>query len=162
MVAVAAEKQMEDVKTGGPTMEPMDTSAAAAACQEEAPPPVATAEDAAVEAGGLGAFEATTTGSLSETNALANAGPPSPLTGCYLLIILGEPHSEAALRVIVEQLKQGESKIRLRHLYSRRLAEKNRNFLSGGTGKFRLRHFLSQRIRSPLWSALSSASSSSR
>lgn len=123
MVAVAAEKQMEDVKTSGPTMEPMDTSAAAAG-QEEAPPPVATAEDAAVEAGGLGAFEATTTGSLSETNALANAGPPSPLTGCYLLIILGEPHSEAALRVIVEQLKQGESKIRLRHLYSRRLAKR--------------------------------------
>lgn len=47
------------------------------------------------------------TGSLSESNPLA-AGPPSPLTGCYLLIIIGEPHSEEAKRVIVEQLKQGK------------------------------------------------------
>ena len=61
----------------------------------------------AADGGQLGAFEAATTGSLSETNPLANAGPPSPLTGCYLLIIIGEPHSEEALRVIVEQLKQG-------------------------------------------------------
>lgn len=91
VVVVAAEKQMEDVKTG-----PMELDTAAAQ------------ELVASDGGGLGGFEGPTTGSLSEATALANAGPPSPLTGCYLLIILGEPHSEEALRVIVDQLKQGK------------------------------------------------------
>lgn len=34
-------------------------------------------------------------------------GPPSPLTGCYLLIILGEPHSEEHKDNILQHLLKG-------------------------------------------------------
>lgn len=85
---------MEDVKTGPMEMDSMEAAA----------PLLVSAEGG----GDSGGFEGATTGSLSEGNPLANPGPPSPLTGCYLLIIIGEPHSEQALHVIVEQLKQGK------------------------------------------------------
>lgn len=95
---------MEDMKT-----DPMEVDSAAA------PAAAAAQSDNPAEAMlGVGLEGAATTGSLSETtNLLANAGPPSPLTGCYLLIVIGEPHSEEALRVIVEQLKQGKCVWRL-------------------------------------------------
>lgn len=35
-------------------------------------------------------------------------GPPSPLTGCYLLIILGEPHSEEHKDNILQHLLKGK------------------------------------------------------
>lgn len=35
-------------------------------------------------------------------------GPPSPLTGCYLLIVLGEPHSEEHKDNILQHLLKGE------------------------------------------------------
>lgn len=38
-------------------------------------------------------------------------GPPSPLTGCYLLIILGEPHSEEHKDNILQHLLKGKCKI---------------------------------------------------
>lgn len=101
VAAAVAEKQMEDVKTGGP----MELVYTAASADEAASLP--TAPDCG-GGGGVGGLACLEGGSLSETNPLANAGPPSPLTGCYLLIIIGEPHSGEALRVIVEQLKQGE------------------------------------------------------
>lgn len=85
------EKKMEDVKNAAGPQE-MDNVGSA----EEAP---IVAEPMDTERGN--------TGSLSESNPLA-VGPPSPLTGCYLLIIVGEPHSEEAKRVIIEQLKQGK------------------------------------------------------
>nr|CAQ53631.1 CG14772-PA [Drosophila melanogaster] len=34
-------------------------------------------------------------------------GPPSPLTGCYLLIVLGEPHSEEHKDNILQHLLKG-------------------------------------------------------
>lgn len=37
-------------------------------------------------------------------------GPPSPLTGCYLLIILGEPHSEEHKDNILQHLLKGKSR----------------------------------------------------
>lgn len=37
-------------------------------------------------------------------------GPPSPLTGCYLLIVLGEPHSEEHKDNILQHLLKGEFK----------------------------------------------------
>lgn len=33
--------------------------------------------------------------------------PPSPLTGCYILIILGEPHSEEHKDIILQRLLKG-------------------------------------------------------
>lgn len=33
--------------------------------------------------------------------------PPSPLTGCYLLIILGEPHSPEHKDIILQRLLKG-------------------------------------------------------
>lgn len=35
-------------------------------------------------------------------------GPPSPLTGCYLLIVIGEPYSLDHKDVIVQKLLKGE------------------------------------------------------
>lgn len=108
---------MEDVKTG-----PMESAAPA----EQTSLPIADG----------GPLEMT--GSLSEANVLANVGPPSPLTGCYLLIIIGEPHSEEARRVIIEQLKQGTS-ISCYEITDW-VAQANSTFLLP-KGKFRLRHF---------------------
>lgn len=34
-------------------------------------------------------------------------GPPSPLTGCYLLIVLGEPHSHEHKDIILQRLLKG-------------------------------------------------------
>lgn len=36
-------------------------------------------------------------------------GPPSPLTGCYLLIVLGEPHSDKDKDIILHRLLKGNS-----------------------------------------------------
>lgn len=127
---------MEDLKTD--PME-MDTGVGPS---EETPAPTGGGTGGGEVEGGA-AIE--TTGSLSETNPLANVGPPSPLTGCYLLIIIGEPHSEDARRVIIEQLKQGKSKIVTKSLFYFRGRRKS---TSGPSGKFRLRHFLSRKIRS--------------
>lgn len=35
-------------------------------------------------------------------------GPPSPLTGCYLLIIIGEPHANEHKDIIVQRILKGE------------------------------------------------------
>lgn len=34
-------------------------------------------------------------------------GPPSPLTGCYLMIILAEPHSDHHKDIIIQRLVKG-------------------------------------------------------
>lgn len=36
-------------------------------------------------------------------------GPPSPLTGCYLLIVIGEPYSQEHKDVILQKLLKGKS-----------------------------------------------------
>lgn len=45
--------------------------------------------------------------SVSLGNELSQAPPPSPLTGCYLLIIVGEPHSQEHKDVILQRLVKG-------------------------------------------------------
>lgn len=37
----------------------------------------------------------------------SSIGPPSPLTGCYLLIVLGEPHSDEHKDIILHRLLKG-------------------------------------------------------
>lgn len=46
-------------------------------------------------------------GEMDGPSSLIGAGPPSPLTGCYLLIILGEPHSPEHKDIIVQKLLKG-------------------------------------------------------
>jgi hypothetical protein len=36
------------------------------------------------------------------------AGPPSPLTGCYLLIVIGEPYSPEHKDIILQKLLKGK------------------------------------------------------
>lgn len=38
---------------------------------------------------------------------MIGVGPPSPLTGCYLLIILGEPHQPEHKDIILQRLVKG-------------------------------------------------------
>lgn len=35
-------------------------------------------------------------------------GPPSPLTGCYLLVVIGEPYSQEHKDIILQKLLKGE------------------------------------------------------
>lgn len=35
-------------------------------------------------------------------------GPPSPLTGCYLLIVIGEPYSAEHKDIILQKLLKGK------------------------------------------------------
>uniref|UniRef100_A0A182PJ43 Uncharacterized protein n=1 Tax=Anopheles epiroticus TaxID=199890 RepID=A0A182PJ43_9DIPT len=35
---------------------------------------------------------------------IIGVGPPSPLTGCYLLIVIGEPHSQDHKDIILQRL----------------------------------------------------------
>lgn len=37
-------------------------------------------------------------------------GPPSPLTGCYLLIVIGEPYSQEHKDIIIQKLLKGKLK----------------------------------------------------
>lgn len=64
-----------------------------------------------VGGGGIGRPPLDTAG--SDGGALSSlgggiVGPPSPLTGCYLLIILGEPHSEEHKDNILQHLLKGK------------------------------------------------------
>lgn len=45
----------------------------------------------------------------TEPSSLLGMGPPSPLTGCYLLIIIGEPHSAEHKDIILQRLVKGKS-----------------------------------------------------
>ncbi|KFB43678.1 hypothetical protein ZHAS_00011406 [Anopheles sinensis] len=40
---------------------------------------------------------------------ILGVGPPSPLTGCYLLIIIGEPHSQDHKDIILQRLVKGRT-----------------------------------------------------
>lgn len=40
-------------------------------------------------------------------SSLLGVGPPSPLTGCYLLIVIGEPHSQEHKDIILQRLIKG-------------------------------------------------------
>lgn len=41
------------------------------------------------------------------TEASASVPPPSPLTGCYLLVVIGEPHTQEHKEVILQRLIKG-------------------------------------------------------
>lgn len=47
------------------------------------------------------------TGCSEGPSSLINMGPPSPLTGCYLLIIIGEPHLQDHKDIILQRLLKG-------------------------------------------------------
>lgn len=38
---------------------------------------------------------------------MTGVGPPSPLTGCYLLIVIGEPHTSEHKDIILQRLVKG-------------------------------------------------------
>lgn len=43
----------------------------------------------------------------SAATAAADPGPPSPLTGCYLLIVVGEPHTADHREIILQRIRKG-------------------------------------------------------
>lgn len=51
---------------------------------------------------------------ISEGPASLNlaVGPPSPLTGCYLLIVIGDPYSHEHKDIILQKLLKGKWKLR--------------------------------------------------
>lgn len=42
------------------------------------------------------------------TEVSASVPPPSPLTGCYLLAVIGEPHAHEHKEIILQRLVKGE------------------------------------------------------
>ena len=48
-------------------------------------------------------------GTVDGPSSLIGVGPPSPLTGCYLLIVIGEPHSVEHKDIILQRLLKGKS-----------------------------------------------------
>lgn len=44
------------------------------------------------------------------TEVSASVPPPSPLTGCYLLAVIGEPHTHEHKEIILQRLVKGESR----------------------------------------------------
>lgn len=72
-----------------------------AAAEEAAAGDETVAADGGVEQEAAGATGADGPASIS------CIGPPSPLTGCYLLIIIGEPHSAEHKDIILQRLIKG-------------------------------------------------------
>ncbi|KAK9694978.1 hypothetical protein QE152_g33180 [Popillia japonica] len=49
-------------------------------------------------------------GGMEAVNGVSDGGgppPPSPLTGCYLLIVIGEPHSQEHKNIILQRIAKG-------------------------------------------------------
>lgn len=42
------------------------------------------------------------------TEVSASVPPPSPLTGCYLLAVIGEPHTHEHKEIILQRLVKGK------------------------------------------------------
>ncbi|XP_058446970.1 microtubule-associated protein futsch [Malaya genurostris] len=59
------------------------------------------------DAGGAGGQNAADTGCSDGPSSIIGVGPPSPLTGCYLLIVIGEPHSQDHKDIILQRLVKG-------------------------------------------------------
>lgn len=81
------------------------------------------AVDATVEGGDVG--ENPSLGDIGESSegpASLNlaVGPPSPLTGCYLLIVIGEPYSQEHKDVILQKLLKGKSLKKFSFQWSRK------------------------------------------
>lgn len=67
--------------------------------------PAASGGDA-VQENPTSLIETTSEGAPSSLNLAV--GPPSPLTGCYLLIVIGEPYSQEHKDIILQKLLKGE------------------------------------------------------
>lgn len=52
----------------------------------------------------------------SGPSSIMGVGPPSPLTGCYLMIIIGEPHSDEHKDIILQRLLKGKTTL-LQRIY---------------------------------------------
>jgi len=52
-------------------------------------------------------------------------GPPSPLTGCYLLIVIGEPYSQDHKDIILQKLLKGKLQFLVNHATSVKTADVN-------------------------------------
>ncbi|XP_053690752.1 microtubule-associated protein futsch [Sabethes cyaneus] len=59
------------------------------------------------ETGGAGGQGAGDAGCSDGPPSIVGVGPPSPLTGCYLLIVIGEPHSQDHKDIILQRLIKG-------------------------------------------------------
>ncbi|XP_058825626.1 microtubule-associated protein futsch [Topomyia yanbarensis] len=59
------------------------------------------------DAGGAGGQNAVDAGCSDGPSSIIGVGPPSPLTGCYLLIVIGEPHSQDHKDIILQRLVKG-------------------------------------------------------
>lgn len=57
---------------------------------------------------------------------------PSPLTGCYLLIVVGEPHSQEHKDIILRRIAKGERLILI--LYIKKYFANAIKIAFGGTG----------------------------
>ncbi|GJQ80142.1 futsch [Trypoxylus dichotomus] len=48
---------------------------------------------------------------MEAVNGVSDGGgppPPSPLTGCYLLIVIGEPHSQEHKNIVLQRIAKGK------------------------------------------------------
>lgn len=50
----------------------------------------------------------TENGVNGEVNVKGAPPPPSPVTGCYLLVVIGEPHSEEHKEIILQRIAKGK------------------------------------------------------
>lgn len=62
---------------------------------------------------------------MEAVNGVVEGGPPppSPLTGCYLLIVIGEPHSQEHKDIILQRVAKGKQSI---YLLNRLLPSRNK------------------------------------
>lgn len=86
-----------------------DAPAAEAAAAESANEEVATVVDETVVEQPQSLEPAEARDSEGGPASMTGVGPPSPLTGCYLLIVIGEPHQSEHKDIILQRLLKGES-----------------------------------------------------
>lgn len=55
----------------------------------------------------ISALNGDTGGCSDGPSSLFGVGPPSPLTGCYLMIVIGEPYSDEHKDIILQRLLKG-------------------------------------------------------
>lgn len=102
---------------------PPTTAAVEAETAEAAATDTAVVEEAAATEEGT--VEVDNPTSLGELGVLTDGdgamslnlavGPPSPLTGCYLLIIIGEPHANEHKDIIIQRILKGKRRSFINH-----------------------------------------------
>lgn len=71
-------------------------------------PNLAASTTSANEGGDVGDNPSLGMSSEGPTSLNLAVGPPSPLTGCYLLIVIGEPYSSEHKDIIIQKLLKGK------------------------------------------------------